>query len=193
MASKPADFEERVGRLSRGERSTANQSAHAALTDGWLEDDAMPPEQWVWLHVPPVHPMPVTVLCERPTSYRAHYCDSQMQPCRGFQTCELCARGIGAQRRTVLCVYDVRLRTVGLLELGDLPSQALRAYSEAKGMLRGLTIALHREGQRPRGRILVAAPDTNHPQPPDPLPQSIDIPAALKATWARASRQRPPQ
>jgi len=191
--TRPADFDARLDRLAGGATRQANQSAHAALTDGWLEDDALPPDQWVWLHVPPSSSMPVTILCERPTSYRAHYCDSNMHPCRGFQSCELCARGIGAQRRTVLCVYDLRLRALGLLELGDLPSQALRAYSEAKGMLRGLTIALSREGQRPRGRILVLAPDTNHPTPPDPLPQSIDVAAALKATWARTARQRPPQ
>jgi hypothetical protein len=111
-----------------------------------------------------------------------------MRPCV-TQPCPLCDRGIGAQLRIVLSVYDLKLRAVCLIEVAQPAALQIRMLCEAAGHVRGLVLELRHEADRQRGRIIVQAPDRSHPNVPDPLPVGANCRTALAETWKRVARK----
>jgi len=152
---------------------------------GWSDPEPTAGPAFVWLHVPAANALPIAVLSEAPYTYTAHWIRGLMRPCSRSAMCPLCARRIGLQPRTILAVYDLRERAVGLIELGLTAANQVRRHAEAEGHLRGLRLQLRREAERDRGRIIAERPDASIPPNPDPLPAAPDVVAALTATWAR--------
>lgn len=137
----------------------------------------------VWVHVPPAGELRVFVCSEEPVRYQGHWVGGQMSRCRP-RDCGLCARGVGAQQRWVLCVYEPVGRFRALLEVGRYAAAAIEELAKEAGHLRMLGLVFRRDGQDRRSRVVVERDGACGPGL-EGLPESWDVARLLREIWGR--------
>lgn len=154
-----------------------------AIGSGWGLADEVVGSFFQWFKVVGGTIKTVVVTSESATTYQGHWAQGAVRPCQG-SSCKFCAERIGVQRRFAFSVVDIEKGTPAVLEVGLPTALCIKELSEAAGTLRGLTMAVSREGGRKRGRVLVHRVE-DLPVLPADLPPALDVPALLRATWKR--------
>ncbi len=106
-----------------------------------------------WIKVPARSTVLVCVLAELPVRFALHFVGGRPQLCWGRGRCGHCADRLGAKVHYVYPAYDRTRRTMGAIDVPPGVEEVLSMARSEKGFLKGLVVALKKEGGVDNGRI----------------------------------------